>query len=220
MSNETQYLREVSLCLDKFADQMAAIEQDNGVGQEELNLIEQALTEELALREKHAIGARFGVIGSQLNSLLDGAKMQLSVKLDSAATKKQTIVELSPADDETVVYVYLFNARGRVLSTWSKLLNNRALHEHSVNRPIYTDVAHIEELIRSKTDACNHGFFKIIVKNEHIIADVANTTFFDSLGHPLLRLRQGGLKVERILSINLSGKHYRLTDEARLVEQK
>jgi len=216
MSNESQYLNEVAKVLERYADQLAEIEQDHGVSKEEILLIERAIKEEADLRERYALGARFSIIANQLNSLRDGAILHINNR-ENHNHIRDDFEGVKIGEDERRVYVYLFNAQGSVLSSWGKLLARRALLDHSINRPIYTELNDIEELLRTKKELANHGYLEVIIKNEHILSDSKSFAFRDALDHPLLRLKQGALKSEKIVRFVLEEKCYQVTEEGHLL---
>src|SRR3990167_9684781 len=94
-----------------------------------------------------------------------------------------------------LVYVYLFNAHGLNFSSWQKMLSPSVFYEYSVNRPIYGEKAHVEAVIRNKTNKAQHGYLTIAVKKELISSESSK----DALGNPLIKVKEGGLKIERLI---------------------
>ena len=131
---------------------------------------------------------------------------------DPEQTRKTPEKSIQPlADDEMIVYVDLINAQGKLLSTWQKMLAPRALREHSVNRPIYADFSHIEELVRSKKNPVSHGFIEAVIKKADILVPLEECTCTGPLGHPLLRLKQGALLLKNVRFFYHLDKKYRLS---------
>lgn len=179
-----------------------------------MQLIRVALKRDQELREKYQVGEKFRFVRDRLTALLKQAE-------DSDITITQTgqIKEQEVTADEILVYVYLYNAQGNVLQTWQKMLNASVFYEYSVNRPIYTEKPSIESLVRSKSNKMQHGYLTIVIKKNDLINLPQGETVQDSLGHSLVKVREGSLKFERFVSFVHNDNEYKLSERGELVKR-
>src|SRR5579862_525601 len=124
-----------------------------------IELMQSVIKQDNELREKFQIGDKFRFIRDRLKALLTNVETSLAELKFEDEIKSE-----SAAEDETIVYVYLFNAQGLVLQTWQKMVNGNVFYEHSVNRPIYTEKPHVEAFIRGKTNKAQHGYLSVVIK--------------------------------------------------------
>ena len=120
-------------------------------------------------------------------------------------------------EDEVVVYVYLYNARGLVLSSWQNLLMPKVFYEYSVNRPIYKDKSHIQALLQSKVNKAQHAYLTVAIKASHIIQPEA--ALKDNLGNPLIKIKEGSLSVGKLLCFTCNDQEYTLNAKNELVKK-
>lgn len=191
MTDEKAYLQELTKQLDQTIEKLHKLEQQEPVDNETQQIIQDAVQAEQQLRQNYDIGVRFNILKTQLQSLANKIDAELG-------STKQPIINHTHAnelpEDETLVYVSLFNAQGNILNSWQKLLEPKALYDHSVNRPIYASQKEIEEMLRNKTNKDQNAYFIITVNKNDIMANEETTTLRDPNGFPLLRLKQGALK--------------------------
>lgn len=175
-----------------------------------LSLVKAAVEKDKALRESHQIGDRFRFVRDRLQALEAQVEEQLAYlrKADEKVVSEQ-------ADDETVVYVYLFNAQGIILQTWHKMLTPSVFYEHSVNRPIYADKSQIEAYIRSKANKTQHAYLALHLRKTDILPGIVK----DAIGGELIKVREGSLKFERLVSFNFSGQDYVLNAAGELIKK-
>src|SRR5579864_1277581 len=95
-----------------------------------INEIKDLISDDKQLRDKHQIGEKFRFVKDRLNSLLDS----LEKSLPAIKEEKRGMQEIGL--DETLVYVYLYNAQGLQFKTWQGMLTPKVFYEYSVNRPI------------------------------------------------------------------------------------
>lgn len=177
-----------------------------------LELVKNAISQDQALRDQHKIGEKFRFIRDKLNTLLQRVETDINaLKLEEES--KLTVL----APDEVFVYVYLFNAQGLVFQTWKKMVNASVFYEYSVNRPIYGDLSHVEANIRSKSNKNQHGFITVAVKKENILS-AAETK--DSLGNPVIKVKEGSLHFDRFLSFTHNGHEYVINAEGDLIRKE
>jgi hypothetical protein len=173
-----------------------------------LELVQEAIKQDEELREKYNIGNKFRFVRDRLGSLLNHLE-------DAFNTKEVVIKDDSPKaiHDEVVVYVHLFNAHGLNVSSWQNMLTPQVFYEYSVNRPIYAEKSHIESLLRVKGHKPQNGYLTIAVKREDILQA---PTVADTVGNPLVRVKEGALRFERVLSFTHNQQDYFVNEKGGL----
>jgi len=179
-----------------------------------LQLVKEAVRQDGELRATHQVGDKFRFIRDRLNALSTHLEEHLS-ELTKKKEKKQDIL----SENEMLVYVYLFNAQGIVLQTWQKMLNPSVFYDHSVNRPIYIDKAHIEAFIRSKTNRVQHGYLTIAMSKEAVIKSSASELLKDALGHQLIKIKEGSLQFKRLIEFTHNGHTYFVGEAGTLTKK-
>lgn len=163
------------------------------------------------LREKYQIGERFRFVKDRLNALLE----QLEKQAQASAPGEKKVAGGGLAEDEVLVFVYLYNAQGILVNTWLKMLTPKLFYEYSVNRPIYADRLGIDTLIRFKTNKVQHGFLTVVVKKQ----DILNADAKDASGNAMVKVREGALKFERLVEFSHNEIDYTLSEEGVLVKK-
>lgn len=161
-----------------------------------LALVREAIECDEALRVKFDIGDKFRFVRDRLKELL--TQLELDQKTSSTIVKD---VSSGIQENEMIVYVYLFNAKGVLLKNWNNMLNSKVFYEYSVNRPIYANKTEIEAMLRTKKEKQQHAYLAVAVKKEDIL-QAANET------NPLLRVREGSLKLDRLIGFYHNGHEY------------
>jgi len=187
---------------------MANDEKDH---KELLKLIQDAVKQDQELREKFGIGDKFRFIRDRLHALQSSMEESLRAIEQEEASHTNVV-----ADDETVVYVYLYNAQGMIMQTWQKMVAASVFYEYSINRPIYSDKANIESFIRSKQNRQQHAYLAIAVKKHNILA---NENIKDPLGHPLVKVKEGSLMFNRLINFHHNNHDYTLDSAGILVKK-
>jgi hypothetical protein len=165
-----------------------------------------------SLREKYQIGDKFRFVRDRLQALLD--QLERHEESKQIEEKKRDIVM---ADDDILVYVYLYNTQGATLPTWTNMLTAKLFYEYSVNRPIYTNRDHIESLIRGKANRVQHAFLTVALKKKDLIAN--DNPPKDMLGNAITKVREGSLSIERMVSLTHSDVDYVLSDQLGLMKK-
>lgn len=175
-----------------------------------LQIISQAVSQDIALREQLQIGDKFRFIRDRLAALKQQIEDALrDIKVEAEETKPLV------GESEQLIYIYLFNAHGIDVSSWLKMLHPSVYYDHSVNRPIYGEKEHVEAVIRSKTNRIQHGYLTMAVKKDQIIRQ-GDEAKKDSLGHPLLKIKEGALQPNRLVSFTHNGTDYTLNEDGDL----
>jgi len=175
-----------------------------------MQIVSDAVSQDAKLRETLLIGDKFRFIRDRLTALqqhVDEALQTIKVEENNV---KQAV-----SQDEQLVYVYLFNAHGMDLQSWIKMLHPSVYYEHSVNRPIYGSKEHVEMVIRNKTNRIQHGYLEIAVKTAAVVQR-GGEALKDNLGNPLIKIKEGSLRPERLISFVHNGHQYSLDENGRL----
>jgi hypothetical protein len=175
-----------------------------------ITLMRETIASDTALREKYQIGDKFRFVRDRLKALLQ----QLEQSESKEEQEKESIVET--AEDETLVYVYLYNSQGLLLQTWINMLTPKLFYEYSVNRPIYLHKSQIEKLINSKTNCVQHAFLTVVVKKNEILQTESSTK--DVLGNSMAKVKEGSLRYEKFVVMTHNNQEYKLS-AGRLVKK-
>lgn len=175
-----------------------------------LKLVHDAVQHDKELREQYQIGEKFRFIRDRLLALLSRIEENFR-----AAQKKIERTTYQIAEDEVLIYVYVFNAQGISLQTWQKMLNPSVFYEYSVNRPIYIEKTDIDALIRGKVNKAQHGYLTMAIKKYDILS-ASSDTLKDALGNQLIKIKEGSLYPHRLISLTHNGQNYMLDEEGRL----
>ena len=161
-----------------------------------LNFVKGLVKEEEALRKKYNIGDRYRTIANQFKAMLAYVKDQLNLSEDEAESIAPPRDEITP--EQQLVYVYLYNARGKQLSRWVNLLSPRNLVEYGVNRPIYADEAEVKAYIRSRPQTDEHAYLVMKVAKTDVLPN-PEMMQRDALGRSLLKLKERALRMENLV---------------------
>lgn len=179
-------------------------------------LVRASLASDKELREKFGIGDKFRFIRDRLQAL----NTRIQEELDALAVEIESKSD-KVAADEVLVYVYLFNAQGLLLQTWQKMLNPAVFYEYSVNRPVYGEKAHVESFIRSRTGKAQHGYLTMLVKKTDILpANPGVEGSVDAIGNPLIKIREGCLKANKLFSFTHQENEYSLNAAGQIVRKE
>jgi len=175
-----------------------------------LQILNEVVTKDNELRQSLQIGDKFKFIRDRLQALKDDTQAAVeTIKLSDESVVKTV------AEDEQLVYVYIFNAHGIDLQSWLKMLHPSVYYEYSVNRPIYFEKEHAEAVIRGKAKRVQHGYVTFAVKKALIFSTLENSVK-DQIGNPLVKLKEGSLKPERLISFTHNDVDYCLNESGKL----
>lgn len=176
-------------------------------------ILQSAVAEDEALRQQFNMGDKFRFIRDQLLALQASVGAELALIHDDVNHTAPVVV----AEDEVVVYVYLFNAQGVLVPTWRKMVQASVLYEYSVNRPIYTDESDIQAVIRTKSNKQQHAYLAVAVKKENIYP-LADGSLKDAMGNTLIKVKEGSLLFNRILAFKHNENEYRVNEMGELIK--
>lgn len=178
--------------------------------QQILEIAKEAAQADEQLRTEHKIGDKFKFVRDRLHSVVK--------HVEDAMVSQQVEKEKAPdavQPDEVLVYVYLFNVHGLNFATWQKMISPSVFYEYSVNRPIYSDKAHVEAFIRNKSNKHQHGYLVVAVKKELLLGAAGQ----DAIGNPLIKIREGALKIERLIVFHHHHHEYVVDSEGEVVRK-
>lgn len=211
-----QYLLAIASNVEKTSQEMneAAQSGSKELAEKLLQLMQATAAKDEELRKEHQVADKFRFIRERLQTLLQMLEQEIQLTTQKIEQQAKGNVLL---DDETIVYVYLYNAHGAVLTSWQNLLTPKVFYEYSVNRPLYMDEAHIQMLLRSKTNKTQHGYLAVAIKTAHLIkADAGGK---DGLGNPLARIKEGALSIDKLLKFTFNDQDYKLNIKGELVKK-
>lgn len=174
-----------------------------------IQLLNDALSRDKALREKYDVGEKFRFVRDRLNTMLGTLENKLPTMTQLRSAGK--IAE----EDEVPVYVYLYNAQGQNFRTWIGMVNPKLFYEYSINRPIYADKDGIESMLRAKANKTQHAYITVCVKR----ANVLKTDLKDLMGNTLLKVKEGSLSSDRMLGFTHNGQEYELNEGKELIKK-
>ena len=169
-----------------------------------LNYIKGLVKQEAALRRKYEIGDHYRAVANQFKAMLAYTEESLDFSEEELDKLAQTKDVLGP--NQQFVYVYLFNARGKMMSRWANILSPRNLVEYSVNRPIYAEEAQVKAYIRSRPQSDEHAYIIVKVEKTGVLAEQQS----DVLGQPLLKLKEKALQIENLVTFIYKDEGYQL----------
>lgn len=103
------------------------------------------------------------------------------------------------------VFVLLYQVEGGSLLNWFSVI--KSLTEYSINRPVYEDENHLQEVIRSKVSGSeSNGYVIVDVKEGDLFR---NPEQLDTFGHQLSTLKEKAVDMEHIVEfIHANRKRY------------
>jgi Dot/Icm secretion system protein IcmQ len=142
----------------------------------------------------------------RMQNLLEEA--QSLVDLTAPEQMQRALIKKAPPHS-MVVYISLYQVSGTNLQNWQYAL--RLLSEHNVSRPTYRDESSVRALIATKTDIERHGYAIVYINEDDIYRFEEQPR--DSLGHELLVLKEGVVKLENIAGfVHANKKRYAFTN--------
>lgn len=178
-----------------------------------IKIIRQAIENDNNLRDKYQMGEKFRFVRDRLHSLLERLEKQAQME------KEEKKVVKGLAEGEMLVYVYLYNAQGTLLKNWQSMVTASVFYEYSVNRPIYADKAHVENLIKTKSNKAHHGYLTVIITRSNITQPISDISPKDINGNPLLKIKEGTLQFEKLVAFTHNHADYIVNEDGELVRK-
>jgi len=206
-----QYLLETSLYINKASQ---VIEENETQDYEKLiQLIREMIQHDVDLRAKYGVAEKFRFVRDRMQAWLMHFEDQVKIlKVEEQAIQQEDAV------DKTLAYVYLYNAQGAILRTWLTLLTPKVFYEYSINRPIYHEKSHIESLIRLKPNKQQHAYLTVKINQSDIIS-VADSAPKDVLGQSLIKIREGSLRFENLVTFTHNEQNYSLSVQGEFIKK-
>lgn len=179
-----------------------------------LSLVRELVERDKGLRDKYQIGDKFKFVRDRLTVMQ--SQVEENLKTINTEIEEQTS---TLAEDELLVFVYLYNAQGLVFKTWLKMLSPAVFYEYSVNRPIYSDKTHIDSFTRNKPNRAQHAYLSIAVKKDDILPPKDDAIVKDANGNPLLKIKEGSLRIEKLFAFTHNEHDYEMSPEGELVRK-
>ena len=176
-----------------------------------MQLVLEVIAKDQALRDQYGIGEKFRFIRDKLHGLVPYLEAEMAA---IAAAEK---AKLTVQEDEQIVYVYLFNSSGVSLPTWRKMVHESVFYEYSINRPIYVEQSQIDSFIRSRSNRLQHAYLSVIIKKNAVIP---NVVLKDAHGNPLIKVKEGALKRDKLLAFTHGDHVYEVTLEGDFLKQE
>jgi len=179
-----------------------------------VGIIQQALQRDEQLRKTYQVGEKFGFIRERLNNLLENIQKDTFIPEKKVKPAYEVMVE----EDEMLVYVHLYNSQGNVVRTWQSVITPKAFFDFSVNRPVYADQKSIETFIRGKANKTQHAYLTIAMKKEHLVSN-RDEGLKDAMGNPLIKIKEGSLRMDKVLSFTHNENVYTLNEDGVLIKK-
>jgi len=183
-----------------------------------IQVVRDAIQRDQEFREKYQVGEKFRFIRDRLHALLKRLEEDIS---NTPAVLKITSDEKNNEknEEEIIVYVYLFNAQGITLRSWQSMLTPNLLYEYNINRPIYVEKAHVEALLRSKSNKVQHAYFSIAIHRNNVLHSAEQGLLKDSLGNPVVKIKEKTLHFNKFHSLFHNDQEYVLNEEKELIKK-
>lgn len=178
-----------------------------------MQIVDDAVHRDEELRKKLDIGDKFRFIRDKLRAL----QQQISDSLTSIKVVDEVNKQVL-AEDERLVYVYLFNAHGIDVQTWTKMVQPSVYYEYSVNRPIYGEKEQVESAIRVKLNRVQHAYITFAVKKTMVLAPEEEVK--DAIGLPLIKVKEGSLRPDRLINFTHNGIVYSVDENGHLQKMR
>lgn len=182
--------------------------------QQILTMVREVVKFDADLREQYQVGDKFRFVRERLHALLARLEVIFQPPVTVASDAGRIM-----GDDEIVVYVYLYNVNGMQLRSWQNMLTSDVFYEYSVNRPIYARQDNLTLLLKSKVNKLQHAYFSIVVKQADVIQQTG-IGLKDVSGSPMLRLREGSLHFQNLISFTHNEIEYQISAHGELIEKK
>ena len=89
-------------------------------------------------------------------------------------------------------------------------------YEYSVNRPIYTEKSQIDSFIRSRPNKQQHAYLTVAIKKQ----DMYPSQSQDSSGNMLIKVKEGSLRFEKLISFTYNDQDYQVDEEGEFIKKE
>lgn len=140
-------------------------------------------------------------IGKKLREIRHDYKTKLGLKTEQeleAERHAQQVTTHASRSNQQCVYISLYNADGTNMEKWEKLL--LAIERQIITRPVYRVETEIRALIRSKQNKRNEAYISVWIDKDKVLEPQHTKKVTDKLGHELMSLKDGAIKMDNIES--------------------
>lgn len=154
---------------------------------------------------------------SRLKELRSQAQQLSEAKEEGSEIGEFDFSQHKPLESGFVrVFVTIYQVEGANLQNWLNVI--KALHEHSVTRPVYRKEEHAQKFVRSKMDIGRHGYVIVNIREDSIY-QLGKGPVVDAFGNELLSLKEKAIRLENIVGfIHANKKRYSLRDSELIYE--
>lgn len=147
-----------------------------------------------------AIGKKLGDVREKLIGYLQ------EQGINSEAVTYNAMNKMVLRANQQEVYVSVYSADGRVLSSWERILAN--LPRQIISRPIYASEADIQAALKHKEHKENEGYVVIFINPSDILTLPEDKTPKDKFNKPLLTLKDKAIRLEDMVKfVHISGTY-------------
>lgn len=131
----------------------------------------------------------------------------------TSGEKKLTLRDLE--NDETLVYISIFQSEGHNIRKWELQLSS--LRSHLLGRPVYEKEEDVQKVIRQKLIQISEAYVVVAIKQSDFQDFSYQEKRVDRSGNTLLTLKEKAVKPENIFKFIHQGKQYYFV-KGKLVE--
>ena len=120
-------------------------------------------------------------------------------KMQKKTSSAASIMGVSSIDStkEMVVFVTLYQSKGKEMSVWNQLLSSLPIS--TINRPVYSDERSARRAIADRENLIGEGYAAVKIEKSELLPLDNIASRVDRLGQTLINVKQGALKSENIL---------------------
>lgn len=163
-----------------------------------------------------------------IDDLLNSGDWEASLFLRTAQKKLQALLEKAKSIDKQLhtntslshedehklrlnegyvkIFISIYQSDPYNIIKWESTL--KSIREYSINRPIYRNEEHIQEMIRSKQGSANEGYVVLYIQSNDIIPPYTGKIAKDRWGHELLTVKDNSLQPENIVEFVHQARRY------------
>lgn len=176
-----------------------------------IETLRKTLADSQAANQKFRVGEKFSYVEDKLQNMINKLENNLDFREEEKVNLPPWHREL--AENERVIYIYLYNAQGKDPKVWQRLLSRKSMQDYSFSRPIYAKREYAEAILSNRDHCANHAFIAVVVKKNHIIENNVK----DNFGNPRIRLLEGSLDADNIIEFVHRKRAYYRDNRARLL---
>lgn len=148
----------------------------------------------------------------KLEGLLNETTAIVSEETSSAKEAAQKAPKALEAG-QFQAYILLYQFDSSKLQNWQYTI--KAFVSHSTNRPTYRSEQEIRAFIRAKKEIERYGYIIVNLRDEDVYS--LGEPIFDALGHQLINLKEGIIKLNNIVGfVHANKQYYTLLQDGRL----